>query len=78
VSIALAQRIGREAAHHLVEECCKRAVANGRHLRGVLGETAEVRQQLSDAELDRLLDPSFYLGQARRWVERAVAEHRSL
>ncbi|MCQ4306456.1 3-carboxy-cis,cis-muconate cycloisomerase [Pseudomonas stutzeri] len=78
VSIALAQRIGRESAHHLVEGCCKRAVADGRHLRGVLGETAEVRQQLNDAELDRLLDPSFYLGQARRWVERAVAEHRSL
>jgi len=78
VSIALAQRIGRDAAHHLVEQCCKRAVADGRHLRGVLGETTEVRQQLNDAELDRLLDPSFYLGQARRWVERAVAEHQSL
>lgn len=78
VSIALAQRIGRDAAHHLVEQCCKRAVADGRHLRGVLGETAEVRQELNDAELDRLLDPAFYLGEARRWVERAVAEHRSL
>lgn len=78
VSIALAQHIGRDAAHHLVEQCCKRAVADGRHLRGVLGETAEVRQELNDAELDRLLDPAFYLGQARRWVERAVAEHRSL
>ncbi|RMH89707.1 3-carboxy-cis,cis-muconate cycloisomerase [Stutzerimonas zhaodongensis] len=78
VSIALAQRIGRDAAHHLVEQCCKRAVADGRHLRGVLGETAEVRQELTDAELDRLLDPVFYLGEAQRWVERAVAEHRSL
>lgn len=78
VSLALAQRIGREAAHHLVEQCCKRAVADDRHLRGVLGETADVRRELNDAELDRLLDPSFYLGEARRWVERAVAEHRSL
>lgn len=78
VSIALAQRIGRDAAHHLIERCCKRAVADERHLRGVLGETADVRQQLNDAELDRLLDPGSYLGEARRWVERAVAEHRSL
>ncbi len=78
VSIALAQRIGRDAAHHLVEQCCKRAVADGRHLRGVLGETAEIRQQFNDAELDRLLDPASYLGQAKRWVERAVAEHRNL
>lgn len=78
VSIELAQRIGRDAAHRLIEQCCKRAVADERHLRGVLGETAEVRQQLNDAELDRLLDPACYLGEARRWVERAVAEHRSL
>ena len=78
VSIALAQRIGRDAAHHLLEQCCRRAVADGRHLRGVLGETTEVRQELNDSELDRLLDPANYLGEARRWVERAVAEHRSL
>ncbi|MFC3608905.1 3-carboxy-cis,cis-muconate cycloisomerase [Stutzerimonas tarimensis] len=78
VSIALAQRVGREKAHHLVEHCCKQAVAQGRHLRGVLGDTPEVRAELNDAELDRLLDPSFYLGQARRWVERALAEHHAL
>lgn len=78
VSIALAQRIGRDAAHHLVEQCCKRAVAEERHLRGVLGDTPEVRSQFNDAELDRLLDPACYLGQARRWVERAVAAHRAI
>ena len=78
VSIALAQRIGRNAAHHLVEQCCRRAVEDGRHLRGVLGETAEIRQQFNDAELDRLLDPASYLGQAKRWVEQAVAEHQRL
>lgn len=75
VSIALAQRIGRDAAHHLVEQCCRQAVAQGVHLRAVLGANAEVGAQLSAAELDRLLDPAHYLGQARRWVERAVAEH---
>ncbi|WP_319941679.1 3-carboxy-cis,cis-muconate cycloisomerase [Pseudomonas californiensis] len=75
VSIALAQRIGRDAAHHLIEQSCRRAVEQGAHLRQVLGETAQVTEQLSSDELDRLLDPAHYLGQARRWVERAVAEH---
>ncbi|MCF7203512.1 3-carboxy-cis,cis-muconate cycloisomerase [Pseudomonas sp. JM10B5a] len=78
VSIALAQRVGREKAHHLVERCCREAVAEGRHLRGVLGETPEVCAELNDAELDRLLDPACYLGQARRWVERTLAEHHAL
>ncbi|MFV9656226.1 3-carboxy-cis,cis-muconate cycloisomerase [Pseudomonas sp. NY15366] len=75
VSIALAQKIGRDAAHHLIEQCCKQAVREGAHLRTVLGASAEVSAQLSAAELDRLLDAAHYLGQARRWVERAVAEH---
>ncbi|MGQ7956362.1 3-carboxy-cis,cis-muconate cycloisomerase [Pseudomonas sp. SP16.1] len=76
VSIALAQRIGRDAAHHLVEQCCRQAVQQGVHLRAVLGANAEVGAELSAAELERLLDPAHYLGQARRWVQRAVAEHQ--
>ncbi|RMQ99030.1 3-carboxy-cis,cis-muconate cycloisomerase [Pseudomonas syringae group genomosp. 7] len=75
VSIALAQRIGRDAAHHLVEQCCRSAVEQGAHLRQVLGENPQVCEQFSSDELDRLLGPAHYLGQARQWVERAVAEH---
>ena len=78
VSIVLAQRLGRETAHHLLEQCCKRAVAEQRHLRAVLGDEPQVTAQLSAAELDRLLDPAHYLGQARTWVTRAVAEHNAL
>ena len=78
VSIVLAQRLGRETAHHLLEQCCKRAVADGRHLRAVLGDEPQVTAELSAAELDRLLDPAHYLGQAHTWVTRAVAEHFAL
>ncbi|MBX8488287.1 3-carboxy-cis,cis-muconate cycloisomerase [Pseudomonas cichorii] len=75
VSIELSRRIGRDAAHHLVEQNCRRAVQQGAHLRQVLGEDPQVTAHLSSVELDRLLDPAHYLGQARLWVERAVAEH---
>ena len=78
VSIVLAQRLGRDAAHHLLEQSCKRAVAEHRHLRAVLGDEPQVTAQLSAAELDRLLDPAHYLGQAQTWVQRAVAEHHLL
>lgn len=78
VSIVLAQRVGRDTAHHLLEQCCKRAVAEQRHLRAVLGDEPQVTAELSPAELDHLLDPAHYLGQARTWVERAVAEHSAL
>ena len=78
VSIVLAQRVGRDTAHHLLEQCCKRAVAEQRHLRAVLGDEPQVTAELSSTELDHLLDPAHYLGQAQTWVERAVAEHNAL
>lgn len=78
VSIVLAQRVGRDTAHHLLEQCCKRAVAEQRHLRAVLGDEPQVTAELSSAELDDLLNPAYYLGQAHVWVERAVAEHNAL
>ncbi|AUZ45267.1 3-carboxy-cis,cis-muconate cycloisomerase [Pseudomonas orientalis] len=78
VSSVLAQRLGRETAHHLLEQCCKRAVAEQRHLRAVLADQPQVTAQLSSAELDRLLDPANYLGQASTWVSRAVTEHFAL
>lgn len=78
VSIVLAQRLGRDTAHHLLEQCCKRAVAEQRHLRAVLADEPHVTAELSAAELDRLLDPAHYLGQASTWVTRAVTEHFAL
>ncbi|APC15574.1 3-carboxy-cis,cis-muconate cycloisomerase [Pseudomonas frederiksbergensis] len=78
VSIVLAQRIGRDSAHHLLELCCKRAVAEQQHLRAVLGDEPQVTAELSSAELDQLMNPAHYLGQAQAWVERALAEHFAL
>ena len=78
VSITLSQRVGREQAHHLVEQCCRRAVEQKCHLREALGQNETVTAELSADELDHLLDPAHYLGQARTWVERACAEHHSL
>ena len=77
VSIALAQRMGRDAAHHLIEQSCRRAVEQGKHLREVLADEPEVTAQLSSQALDNLLNPAHYLGQSKRWVKRAVAEHQA-
>ncbi len=73
VSMALAERIGRVAAHGVVEAACRRATAEGRHLRDVLTDDAEVRAHLSEKDLDRLFDPSNYTGLAELFVERALA-----
>ena len=69
VSVALAERIGREQAHNLMESAAKRAVAEGRHLREILAEIPEVRAQFGEKEIAALLTPQNYLGSTRRFLE---------
>jgi len=72
VAMALGEKIGKMKAHELVEEASVRAVRERRHLRDVLAADARVGAHLAPADLDRLLDPRRYLGQAERLVARAL------
>jgi 3-carboxy-cis,cis-muconate cycloisomerase len=73
VSAALAPKLGREAAHALIEEACRRAVEQDKPLREVLATEARVGKHLSASDLDRLFDPANYLGVAEQLVERVLA-----
>ncbi len=73
VSAALVPNLGRETAHQLIEEACRRAVAQRKPLRDVLASDPTVSTHLSAADLDRLLDPAHYLGVAEQLVERVLA-----
>ncbi|HKW55633.1 MAG TPA: 3-carboxy-cis,cis-muconate cycloisomerase, partial [Stellaceae bacterium] len=73
VTMALAPKLGRLAAHERVEAACKRALAEGRHLRDVLAEDDAVTAELGPDGLDRVLDPRHYLGSAAALIERALA-----
>ncbi|MEA2289310.1 MAG: 3-carboxy-cis,cis-muconate cycloisomerase [Solirubrobacteraceae bacterium] len=75
VTTALAPALGRQAAHELVEEAAARAVDGDRPLGAVLRERPGVREHLSDADIDRLLDPSDYLGSAPELIDRALRAH---
>jgi 3-carboxy-cis,cis-muconate cycloisomerase len=73
VSMMLAAKIGRQAAHELVERACRSAVEQKRLLFDVLTEDDHVRTHLSRADLAKLFDPTAYLGLAGRFVDRALA-----
>lgn len=77
VMMALAEKIGRLEAHDLIEEACRRAVAEGAHLRDILAKDPAVSAQLTAAELDRLFAPEAYLGMAESFVERVLAARRN-
>jgi 3-carboxy-cis,cis-muconate cycloisomerase len=78
VSLALGAKMGRLQAHQLVQQACRSAVASGRHLREVLAENAKVSAELAPAELERLFEPTAYLGAAPLFVERVLHTYGSL
>ncbi|OIN59756.1 3-carboxy-cis,cis-muconate cycloisomerase [Arsenicibacter rosenii] len=69
VSLALADKIGKAAAHELVEQACAVAVAEKRHLKDVLtGLSVPV------AGLDTLFAPEQSLGQSLAIIDQILAE----
>lgn len=78
VMLALGGSLGRLRAHELVEHAAREAVDSGRPLRQVLADIPEVTHVLDDAQLDTLLDPANYSGQARQFVDSVVERYRAV
>jgi len=75
VQMAVAEKAGRAAAQRLLETACRRAQADGRHLRDVLADDPTVGRHVTPEELERLFDPRRYIGAADALVERVLARH---
>ena len=75
VQMALAPSIGRDTAHALVALACRRAVAEGVHLRDILARDPDVTRHLSSERIAALFDARNDLGASDALVERALARH---
>ena len=64
VMIFLGRKIGRDKAHHLLQEASRKAVAEKQPLARVLAEMPEVTKHMDAAALSRLAAPEDYLGSA--------------
>jgi 3-carboxy-cis,cis-muconate cycloisomerase len=71
-STALGAKIGRQEAQKIVDEGCRKAAAENRHLSSVLGEDARVTEQMTPGELARVFEPMSYQGVAQTLIERIV------
>jgi len=78
LSMALAPRLGRQEAHHLVQTASQQAVARKTDLRAAALDDEQIRSALSPEEIDRALDPSAYLGSTDVFVARALASYRQI
>lgn len=73
VTMALADKIGKSDAHHLIEEASRQAVASKRHLRDVLADDARVTAHLDAVRLTKLFDPLAYQGASQALIDRLLA-----
>jgi 3-carboxy-cis,cis-muconate cycloisomerase len=71
--MALAARTDRARARALVQAACRRARAEGRHLREVLASDPDVTPHLPPAELALVFDPRRGQGVADRLIDRVLA-----
>lgn len=73
VTMALAEKLGKSDAHHLIEEASRKAVASKRHLRDVLANDKRVTAHLDAARLEELFDPLAYQGASQALIDRLLA-----
>src|SRR3954469_21144798 len=70
VTMALAQKVGRSEAHHLVEAASKKAVADKKHRRAVLTGDERVPAHLEAGMLPKLFEPMAYQGASQALIDR--------
>src|SRR6195952_5212344 len=73
VTFALAEKIGKSEAHHLVEAASKNAVASKKGLREVLAADPKIKTHLSADRLTKLFVPMAYQGASQALIDRLLA-----
>jgi 3-carboxy-cis,cis-muconate cycloisomerase len=73
VTMALAERIGKSEAHHLMEAASNRAVAEKTDLRDVLIKDPDISSHLSADKLEKLFEPMAYQGVSQTLIDRLLA-----
>ena len=73
VAMALAEKIGKQEAHHLVEAASKKAVAEKKALRDVLAKDQKVIAHLGAERIKKLLEPMAYQGVSQALIDRLLA-----
>src|SRR5262252_8614941 len=73
VMMGLGPKLGRQRAHDLVYDVCRKVASSGEPLVDLLAQDTEIARHATRAELDRLTDPAAYLGLAGEMVDRVLA-----
>jgi 3-carboxy-cis,cis-muconate cycloisomerase len=73
VMMGLGPHLGRQRAHDLVYDICRKVAVTGQPLVDLLAQDADISKHLTRAELAKMCDPAGYLGLAGEMVDRVLA-----
>jgi len=73
VAFALAEKVGKQEAHHLVETASKKAVADKKRLGAVLEKDPKITVHLDAKRIAQLLEPMAYQGVSQAMIDRLLA-----
>jgi 3-carboxy-cis,cis-muconate cycloisomerase len=73
VMMGLAPHLGRQRAHDLVYDICRKVAASGEPLVDLLAQDADISRHLTRAQLEKMCDPGAYLGLAGEMVDKVLA-----
>lgn len=76
IMMGLAPYLGRERAHDLVYDICRKAIETKKALVELLCENAEILRHLDRAALNKLASPANYLGLSREMVDRVLSSQK--
>jgi 3-carboxy-cis,cis-muconate cycloisomerase len=72
VMMGLGPYLGRQRAHDLVYDICRKAITTGASFLDLLVADPEIAPHLGRDELAKLVDPANYLGQAGEMIDRVL------
>ena len=74
VTMALAEKIGKQPAHQLVESACQKALAQKRPFADILRQEPNATSHLTREDLQRLFEAKNYLGSSEEFIERVISQ----
>src|SRR5690242_11869619 len=73
VMMGLGPHLGRQRAHDLVYDICRKVASSDEPLVDLLARNDEIRRHLTRAQLEKMCDPGAYLGLAGEMVDKVLA-----
>lgn len=74
VMFALSEKLGKQTAHELVYEASMHGLEDGGTFAQALSDDPRIKAAMTKEELDAVLDPTTYVGNAPEQVDRVVAQ----